>query len=663
MLALPSRSACSARCASSAGRVLSPDAHYQVAAWTHPAGVAAANDSAGDEVIQLLRDQYESTVGNFKSGIGDSLSARQELEGKVFEDAGLNKPPPLPPDQPQTIQNNHATSGNRLNSKRPAASSASSVHPSTGPDARRSLAAVDGWHKKNSKRGEAGSLIGGAVTVLVVGVFVGAVAAFGRSAATVLGSRGGMLRAAPRLPLSAVVHTPLRVPVAVVSAAPRQLYGSTSHHQASPSAAGTAISASPCVSLPATSTVEVRVHETTTWDWVSRPSEIVAALSYKMGGGFAGGGNVASLLGDSEDARFCDEMLQKTSRSFAAVIQQLPPELRPGVCVFYLMLRALDTIEDDMTVDLQPKLTLLRTFYDQVQDSTLVVRGYGFEDERVLLEELPRLLRVFKALPQYQQDVITDITRRMGVGMADFGEADLRDGAATIDDYNLYCHYVAGLVGEGLTRLFASSELEQTSLQSAAGLELSNDMGLMLQKTNIIRDFLEDFVDGRTWWPKEIWGHYVPELAALADPENSRQAIACLNHMVTDALELLPSCASYLDRLQHDAVVRFCLIPQLMAMGTQAACYNNPDVFTGIVKMRPGLAAKLILSTQQRSADEQRATAKEWFVTFARQIESKIDNADPNADRTRQAVRAVEVCCGYGPNGGPKEEPDAIQQV
>ena len=75
------------------------------------------------------------------------------------------------------------------------------------------------------------------------------------------------------------------------------------------------------------------------------------------------------------------------------------------------------------------------------------------------------------------------------------------------------------------------------------------------------------------------------------------------------------------------------------------------------------LAAKLILSTQQRTAAEQRATAKEWFVAFARQIEGKIDNADPNADRTRQAVRAVEECCGYGPNGGPKEEPDAIQQV
>ena len=27
-------------------------------------------------------------------------------------------------------------------------------------------------------------------------------------------------------------------------------------------------------------------------------------------------------------------------------------------------------------------------------------------------------------------------------------------------DYNLYCHYVAGLVGHGLTKLFVSSGIE-----------------------------------------------------------------------------------------------------------------------------------------------------------------------------------------------------------
>lgn len=30
-------------------------------------------------------------------------------------------------------------------------------------------------------------------------------------------------------------------------------------------------------------------------------------------------------------------------------------------------------------------------------------------------------------------------------------------------------------------------------------------MGAFLQKTNIIRDFLEDLVEGRAFWPREVW--------------------------------------------------------------------------------------------------------------------------------------------------------------
>lgn len=40
-------------------------------------------------------------------------------------------------------------------------------------------------------------------------------------------------------------------------------------------------------------------------------------------------------------------MLQ-VSRSFAAVIRQLPKVLATDVLVFYLVLRGLDTVEDDM---------------------------------------------------------------------------------------------------------------------------------------------------------------------------------------------------------------------------------------------------------------------------------------------------------------------------
>jgi farnesyl-diphosphate farnesyltransferase len=41
-------------------------------------------------------------------------------------------------------------------------------------------------------------------------------------------------------------------------------------------------------------------------------------------------------------------MLGKVSRSFSAVIRQLPKGLGLEILIFYLTLRALDTVEDDM---------------------------------------------------------------------------------------------------------------------------------------------------------------------------------------------------------------------------------------------------------------------------------------------------------------------------
>ena len=49
---------------------------------------------------------------------------------------------------------------------------------------------------------------------------------------------------------------------------------------------------------------------------------------------------------------------------------------------------------------------------------------------------------------------------------------------------------MAGVVGLGLSKLFAVSEYERPEI--AEQDVLSNHMGLFLQKTNIIRDYLED---------------------------------------------------------------------------------------------------------------------------------------------------------------------------
>merc|ERR1712032_1225759 len=46
------------------------------------------------------------------------------------------------------------------------------------------------------------------------------------------------------------------------------------------------------------------------------------------------------------------------------------------------------------------------------------------------------------------------------------------------------------------------------------------------------------------------------------------------------------------------SVFRFCAIPQVMAAGTLALCFNNDRVFKGVVKMRRGATSKLMI--QQR---------------------------------------------------------------
>ena len=69
-------------------------------------------------------------------------------------------------------------------------------------------------------------------------------------------------------------------------------------------------------------------------------------------------------------------------------------------------------------------------------------------------------------------------------------------------EWDEYCHYVAGLVGIGLSCIFSASNLEDSVVGEDKAL--ANSMGLFLQKTNIIRDYLEDVVQGRKFWPKEV---------------------------------------------------------------------------------------------------------------------------------------------------------------
>jgi len=258
--------------------------------------------------------------------------------------------------------------------------------------------------------------------------------------------------------------------------------------------------------------------------------------------------------------------------------------------------------------------------------------------------------------------VIKDITDKMGAGMAEYVSADLAQGTVDQAAYDRYCHMVAGLVGEGLTRIFVARGAEKQILmgqgeriwpfcedpkKNAANLGIANSMGLFLQKTNIIRDYLEDYVDGRAFWPKTVWSKYAKtndlgefarptahgaglRLKLVGMPETvckvaglgvGVQALLCLNELVADALELVPDCLEYLARVDTPAIYRFCAIPQVMAIATLAECFDNPKLFTGVVKIRKGLTVRLI----QACCDGDNAVHW-WFAKFAREIAASAES-------------------------------------
>ncbi|KAH9657035.1 Squalene synthase 1 [Citrus sinensis] len=329
---------------------------------------------------------------------------------------------------------------------------------------------------------------------------------------------------------------------------------------------------------------------------------------------------------------FCYSMLHKVSRSFALVIQQLGTDLRNAVCIFYLVLRALDTVEDDTSIPTDVKVPILIAFHRHVYDREWHF-SCGTKEYKVLMDQFHHVSTAFLELGKGYQDAIEDITKRMGAGMAKF----ICKEVESIDDYDEYCYYVAGLVGLGLSKLFYASGTEDLAPDS-----LSNSMGLFLQKTNIIRDYLEDINEipkCRMFWPREIWSKYVNKLEDLKYEENSDKAVQCLNDMVTNALMHVEDCLKYMSVLRDHAIFRFCAIPQIMAIGTLALCYNNIEVFRGVVKMRRGLTAKVIDRTNNMT-DVYLA-----FYDFSNILKPKINKNDPNATKTLSRVEAIQKAC------------------
>ena len=274
-------------------------------------------------------------------------------------------------------------------------------------------------------------------------------------------------------------------------------------------------------------------------------------------------------------------------------------------------MRALDTFEDDMTIPNSVKLPNLRNLHLKLHEPGWNYQGAKDKD-KIVLEQFDVIQKEFSLLdPKWvdslalsisghpadarsrYQVVIEDICRKMGAGMADFAALATPETPVaeikTIEDYDLYCHYVAGLVGEGLSGLFSSSGKERPWL--SAQLTLSNSAGLLLQKTNILRDVKEDVDDGRGFWPREIYAaHGFNSMKELLDPAREKEALFAASQMTLDALRHCCDALDYLTLIKSQTVFNFVAIPQVMAIATLDRCFMNPKILRENVKIRRGEA-------------------------------------------------------------------------
>lgn len=315
-----------------------------------------------------------------------------------------------------------------------------------------------------------------------------------------------------------------------------------------------------------------------------------------------------------------------TSRSFSLVIQELHPELLLPVTLFYLILRGLDTIEDDMTIPLDRKIPLLRNFQDILEKENWNFNENGpSEKDRELLVHFDVVIAEFKLVKPVYKKIIKDITEKMGNGMADYAinaEHNV-NGVNKILDYELYCHYAAGLVGEGLTKLFVESGLANSALLQQP--DLAESMGQFLQKTNIIRDVREDFDDGRKFWPKEIWSKHVENFEDLFSLGHRPKALNCCSEMVMQSLCNVNDCLLYMAGIKDQSVFNFVAIPQAMAIATLELVFRNPKIFETNVKITKGDACQLMIESTQNFQ-----SVCKIFQRYAQKIHKRNCPRDPN---------------------------------
>lgn len=284
-------------------------------------------------------------------------------------------------------------------------------------------------------------------------------------------------------------------------------------------------------------------------------------------------------------------LLEGVSRTFALTIPQLPRELAAPVANAYLLCRIVDTIEDEVALSPAQKRKYCQQFVAAVEAKTKshelrdelapLLSDQTSPQEHELVRLIPRVLTITHSFDSEQRDALATCVRIMGQGMADFQGRDLRHGLATMADMDSYCYYVAGVVGEMLTRLFCHYSPDIAARRKEM-LRLAVSFGQGLQMTNILKDIWDDQARNVCWLPREVFDAVGFDLSRLAPGHDDPRFAEGMTQLVGVAHGHLANALAYtlLIPERETGIREFCLWALGMAVLTLRKVNARPNFST-----------------------------------------------------------------------------------
>ncbi len=303
-------------------------------------------------------------------------------------------------------------------------------------------------------------------------------------------------------------------------------------------------------------------------------------------------------------------MLEGVSRTFALTIPQLPPELCLVVSNAYLLCRIVDTIEDEPTLPVGQKRSFCNRFSKVVlgeekaeefaSDLAPLLSSSTIPAEQELIKNTPQVIRLTHGFSDDQRRAMERCVRIMAEGMARFQEKEGPAGLDNLEEMELYCYYVAGVVGEMLTDLFCLYS-PRIAENREAMMKYAVSFGQGLQMTNILKDIWEDRERSACWLPRDIFAEAGYDLNELSSDGNRENFTVGIHKLVGISYGHLEDALAYslLIPKSETGLRKFCLWAIGMALLTLRNIHANRNYTNGAeVKISRRSVKATILATR-----------------------------------------------------------------